>query len=65
MEEGEQHACYICPSRWGSVDKKILIKNGLITDDEELIFKTLKPGKCPRCSTDNSGGCQVLPASVD
>jgi integrase len=36
------------------VDKKILIKNGLITDDEELIFKTLKPGKCPRCSTDNS-----------
>jgi len=36
------------------VDKKLLIKNGLITDDEELIFKTLKPGKCPRCATDNS-----------
>jgi hypothetical protein len=36
------------------VDKKILIKNGLITDDEELIFKTLKPGKCPRCANDNS-----------
>jgi integrase len=36
------------------VDKKLLIKNGLITDDEELILKTLKPGKCPRCATDNS-----------
>ncbi|VVB84697.1 Tyrosine recombinase XerA [uncultured archaeon] len=35
------------------VDKKLLIKNGLITDDGELILKTLKPGKCPRCAADN------------
>ncbi len=35
------------------VDKKLLIKNGLITDDEKLVFKTLKPGKCPRCGVDN------------
>lgn len=35
------------------VDKKLLIKNGLMTNDEELIFKTLKPGKCPRCSNEN------------
>lgn len=35
------------------VDKKLLIKNGLITDDGELIMKTLKPGKCPRCGIDN------------
>jgi integrase len=37
----------------GDVDKKLLAKNGLIIDDEELLFKTLKPGKCPRCATDN------------
>jgi len=35
------------------VDKKLLIKNGLITDDEEIVLKTLKPGKCPRCAADN------------
>ncbi|VVB88688.1 Uncharacterised protein [uncultured archaeon] len=25
----------------------------MITDDGELVFKTLKPGKCPRCGIDN------------
>lgn len=37
----------------GDVDRKLLAKNGLITDDGELLFRTLKPGKCPRCSADN------------
>jgi site-specific recombinase XerD len=36
------------------VDKKLLIKNGLITDDEDIVLQTLKPGKCPRCAADNS-----------
>ncbi len=35
------------------VDKKLLIKNGLIADDEELVLKALKPGKCPRCAAEN------------
>lgn len=35
------------------VDKKLLIKNGLIKDDGELMLKTLKPGKCPRCAAEN------------
>lgn len=38
----------------GDVDNKILRTNGLIKDNEEFILKTLKPGKCPRCATDNS-----------
>ena len=38
----------------GDVDKKILRTNGLIKDQEEFILKSLKPGKCPRCATDNS-----------
>lgn len=37
----------------GDVDKKLLAKNGLIRDDTDRLFQTLKPGKCPRCAADN------------
>jgi hypothetical protein len=35
------------------VDKKLLTKSGLIKNDEEIILKTLRPGKCPRCAAEN------------
>lgn len=37
----------------GDVDRKLLIKNGFLKDNDELMLKTLKPGKCPRCAADN------------
>ncbi len=37
----------------GDVDRKLLAKNGLIKDNEDIIFKALRPGRCPRCGIDN------------
>ncbi|PWB49308.1 MAG: integrase [Candidatus Methanoperedenaceae archaeon] len=51
-KESNMAATYIHLSG-GDVDRKLLAKNGLIKDDEELLLKTLKPGKCPRCSAEN------------
>lgn len=51
-KESNMAATYIHLSG-GDVDRKLLAKNGLIKDDEELLLKTLNPGKCPRCSAEN------------
>jgi len=51
-KESNMAATYIHLSG-GDVDRKLLAKNGLIRDDDEIILKTLKPGKCSRCGVDN------------